>query len=249
MRRFTLLIPVLLILSSCIPAHAADCGKALFGWTTKDGYRIAGVLANEGVGGKNRRGYQNLKSDGGNFRNGKNCGGTAYGITCRDHPGFNPKTAAPEDAVRIYENEEWKHIGGTKWKSQYGAYKIMDLATNLGKEETCIIVRTFIDAHNGKAKDVYINGKPLTDAEIDWLNDYTRSDVIPPGYQPKYSGDFQPGGHDNTRRENFLANIALLAQKRYTHITRTNKKLRVWTQTWSDRNLQDMYRNVHRSLD
>jgi hypothetical protein len=240
--KYFVLFAILGALTTCQPVHAADCGNALFGWTSAKGQHTAGVLANEGVGGKNLRGYQNLASDDGNFRlvKGKkvNCGGTAFGLTCRDHPGINMATITREQAVSIYHNDQWKALQGDLLASQYLAYKLMDMAVNLGQPETCILIRQFINSHNGHAPDFKDNGAPLTKEEADWINAYTKSDIIPPGYQPKYPGDFLPGEHDSTRRQNMVQGIMLLGMQRYLTVAKSPKR-RQWLYTWGQRIIND----------
>jgi hypothetical protein len=255
------MVMVLTMTAVSSAAFGADCKQAFFGWTASDGTVIAGILANEGVGGKNRRGYQNSTKDTGNFivkkvkvkgrwmKKKVNCGGTAYGRACASNPGVDMKTLTEDGAVQLYHDNEWRWINGDKWKTQYGAYKAADLGTNLGKEEANIIIRTWINYHNGTGKDVKVNGDPLTDEEVDFINAYTAPRVVPADYVPRFEGDFKPGDKDNTARENFFDGLVILAQMRYHHVTKHNKAMLEWIDEWSARNFRNRYRNIHKSLN
>ena len=138
MKKTISLMFLLMVMASV--ASAADCEKALFGWTAADGTHISGVLANEGVSKKNPLGKQNLKSDPGNSRNGKNCGGTVAGICCRDNPHFPFATASIKDVVKYYHDNQWKEVHGDEIKSQYLAFKLFRLAIKMGTGTAIILL-------------------------------------------------------------------------------------------------------------
>ena len=144
------LLIVMFALSACEPVYAADINKALFGWDTKSGVHINGTFGNEG-------GYQNLAADSGNFRRGINCGGTNYGITCRDHPGVDVKHLTRDGAAKIYHDNEWQAVDGDHIISQYLAYKVNDLAINMGGAGVEVYEKTINDL-NGKDTDFPLRG-------------------------------------------------------------------------------------------
>lgn len=209
MRRFIFIICTIIITISS--AQAADVNQALYGWAGKTGIHYNGTLGNEG-------GFQNLKGDSGNFRNGKNCGGTNFGITCRDHPGIkNIRKLTKVEAAQIYHDNEWETIRGDEIKSQYLGYKLFDLAVNGGTGSAAILLEKTVNALNGVEKDLPLTGH-VTKEHIVWLNNYTK---------------------DRDHREKFVAYFKLFAAERYISISRKNPKLRTFLLTWMERDIKD----------
>ena len=157
-----------LILSASL-CYGADCEPALFGWDTAT-LHVRGILANEGVSKRNPRGYQDMRGDSGNRRNGKDCGGTAFGLACADHPNLNMRTVTKDQAVKAYHDYEWTVIRGDSTISQYIAYKSMDLAVNKGAGEAEILL-------SDNARDLGWTGKGhrLTNDYVTWLNEFTKT--------------------------------------------------------------------------
>ena len=209
---------VIFALSACEPVYAADINKALFGWDTKSGVHINGTFGNEG-------GYQNLPGDSGNFRNGKNCGGTNYGITCRDHPGVDVKHLTKAGAAKIYHDNEWAAVDGDHIISQYLAYKVNDLAINMGGAGVEVYEKTVNDL-NGKAADWPLKGR-VTPEMTAWVNWYTA---------PAMMAD---GTISNEARWHFFDHLKLQAMKRYISLAQHNPKLRQFLLTWSSRDVND----------
>ena len=209
---------VMLAVSSCEPVYAADCQKALFGWDTKSGYHINGTFGNEG-------GYQNLPGDSGNFRNGKNCGGTNYGITCRDHPGVDVKHLTKAEAAKIYHDNEWVMIDGDHIISQYLAYKVQDLVINMGTAGVFVYEKTINDL-NGKDKDFPLKGR-VTPEMTAWINRYTA---------PALMAD---GTISDEARWHFFDHLKLNAMKRYLSLAKKNPKLKQFLLTWAERDIED----------
>lgn len=214
-------VSVLLLLSLLVSVcQGADCEKALFGWTLKSGERVDGTLDNEGVTGRNPRGYQNLKSDSGNFRHGRNCGGTAYGIACGPNPGVNVRTLTKDGAVKFYHDNQWQRINGDEIASQYIAYKAFDLVVNTGNPK--IFDDTIAQLSNGKFRP---DGK-ITKEEIAWLNDYTKTEWV-------------DGRPDRTKRQLFISTMVINAMRKYISIARHSPKKRQFLLTWSSRDIED----------
>ncbi len=192
---------------------AADCEKSLFGWDAKNNERIVhinGVFGNEG-------GYQNLPNDAGNFRNGKNCGGTKFGITCRDHAGIRIKSLTREEAAQIYRNDQWKAIHGEEIISQYLAYKLLDLAINTGAGNAIKLLEKTINDLNGAEPDLQPTGI-VSPEMIDWLNAFTA---------------------DQQRRWWFFDHLKLQALERYISIVDNNPKNKQFFLTWTRRDILD----------
>ena len=192
--------------------YAADCEKALFGWTSRNGHHTAGVFGNEG-------GFQNLKSDRGNFnaKTGKNCGGTNYGLSCRSYPGLNIRLLTKERAATIYHDDQWAAIKGDRAAGQYIAYKVFDLGINMGTGSAIIILEQTINELNDTQTDFPLIGH-ITDAHWDWVNAYTR---------------------DRTQRQLFIATLKLKAMHRYLTIAKKNPKMKTFLVTWGMRDLED----------
>ena len=197
-------------LLSTPPAFAGDIKEALYGWTSRLGVHYRGVLGNEG-------GYQNLKTDSGNFINGKNCGGTNFGITCRDHPGVDVKSLTKDSAAKIYEKNEWAEIRGAEIKSPYISYKLLDLAVNMGSQTAVILLEKTINELNGTAADFPLTGR-ITAAQIKWVNEYTQ---------------------DLTHRQLFVTTLKLHAMVRYLRIAKKRPALKGFLVTWGDRDILD----------
>jgi len=107
---------------------------------------------------------------------------------------------------------------------QYDAYLWADLGTNIGKEEMSILLRQFINRHNGHLPDEKIKAAPLTHGEIAWLNAYTKSDIMPLDHTPRYPGDYLAGEHDSTRRQLMVSEIVNLGIKRYETVAKSPKR-------------------------
>ncbi len=193
-------------------ALAADCEKALFGWTARGGHHISGVFGNEG-------GFQNLKSDRGNFsaETGKNCGGTNYGLSCRSYPAINVRLLTKEKAAEIYHSDQWAAVKGDNIKSQYIAYKLFDLGINMGTGSAIILMEQTINELNDSQKDFPLIGH-ITQAHVDWINSYTP---------------------DRTQRHLFIATLKLKAMHRYLSIVQKNPKMKNFLVTWGVRDLDD----------
>jgi len=207
-------------------SHSADCEKALFGWTASDGTHIQGILANEGVSKKNPRGYQNKDSDPGNFRNGKNCGGTAFGIACASNPSIDVKYLTRGGAIKYYHNNQWSAIYGDDLISQYLAYKMMDLSVNMGVETAIILLEKAINDLNGKDDDYPLSGH-LNSQMIKWVNDFTAPEKLADGTVSHY------------RRWCFFAQLKINALSRYGNLITKNRKLAQFWATWRDRTTID----------
>jgi len=220
-------------------ARGANLEEVMLGWVYPDGYRVKGVFYNEGVDvARGDRGYQNDRADGGNSRHGKNCGGTAFGKTCRDNPNVDMHALTAKQALELYRVSEWAWIRGDEWASQYMAYLVMDLGTNLGKEEICILLRQFKNLHDGNLPDWKVNGAPLKVEEVAWFNAYTRSDVMEQGHQPRFPGDYAVGEHDSTRRQLMVSQLTNLGINRYATVSK-NQKLIKFLRGWIIRVLRD----------
>jgi Glycosyl hydrolase 108 len=242
-RKMRMLLPFLafftVLVSSAItptPAHAADCGQALFGWTQKDGRHIAGTLSNEGVSKKNPRGFQASKHDRGNFDgDGHFCGGTAYGWSCkRLGKKYNVLTLTREQAIRLYHDNQWAEVLGDEFKGQYLAYKIFDVGVNIGEGSGALCLVDTVNEINGTATD--FNRKPVvTHAMVAWINDFTRSDILPADHAARYPGDYGPGGHDSTRRKLLIAVFEKKVIEHYGNIIAKDPKMAQWWEVWKRR--------------
>ena len=211
MRSLTILL-IALLCSTCSPVYAADCEKALFG--------PGGVFEHEG-------GFQNYANDTGNFRNGKNCGGTKYGITCRDHPGIDIRTLTPQKAAKIYHDNEWQAIKGDDIKSQQLARELLDLAVNMGAGSAVILMEKVVNDLNGSAPDIPLVAH-VQKSTIDWINTYTKTEYTPDGEK------------DKTQRKLFYRTLIIFAQMRYNSIAASPKQ-RQWLYTWSVRLYQTKF--------
>lgn len=203
------LLTGLMILCLATTAYCADIEAALFGKN--------GVFEHEG-------GYQNYPNDTGNFRNGKNCGGTKYGITCRDHPGIDISSLTKQQAAKIYHDNEWQAVKGDDIKSQALARELLDLAVNMGSGSAIILLERTVNDLNGSAPDLPLVAH-VQRSTIDWVNRYTATE---------YTTD---GEKDKTQRKLFYRTLILFAQMRYVSIA-ANPKQRQWLYTWSSRLLQ-----------
>lgn len=204
--------------------HAADYKKAMLGWEDSHGTHHDGVLFYEGCTPKNPLGKQNLKNDPGNFRNGKNCGGTVAGVCCRDNPTFPFKTATIDDVLTYYKSR-WALIHGDELKSPYLAFKLMRLSVNMGdvskKNPAIVIMEKTINDLNGKEKDFPITGG-ITPEMVTWLNDFTAPEELSDGSKSPY------------RRWFFFEHMKSLALVRYGDIIAKNKKLAEFWSNWSN---------------
>jgi lysozyme family protein len=224
------LIIVMLVVLLAFPAYAADCEKALFGWTTADGTRIQGILANEGVSKRNPRGYQNNPRDRGNFRNGVNCGGTAYGLACAQFPGVDMRTVTKARAVQIYHDDQWTFLRGDEFKGQYLAYKVFDLEINMGAATAVKLLQRTVNDLNGSryglTPKVPVNGRVTTEL-VHWINSYTAPQIL------------ADGTTSNERRYRFFEHLKAVALVRYGSLIAHNKNLSEFWGTWSDRAVYD----------
>ncbi|CAK0753654.1 exported hypothetical protein [Gammaproteobacteria bacterium] len=219
MKSFIVMMLAVLFAST---VHAADCEKALFGWTASDGTHIQGILANEGVSKKNPRGYQNNPRDRGNFRNGLNCGGTAYGLACAQFPGINMKTVTKARAVQIYHDDQWAFLHGDEFKGQYLAYKVFDLEINMGAATAVKLLQRTVNDLNGRSPDFPVTGR-VTSELVQWINDYTAPQIL------------ADGTDCNERRYRFFEHLKAVALIRYGSLIARNKNLSEFWGTWSDR--------------
>lgn len=234
MKKFYCITAALLIIATSV--YAADCEKALFGWSLKSGHHIGGTLSNEGVSARNPRGFQASKKDTGNFRNGVFCGGTAFGWSCKALPKkIDVRKLTREQAIQLYHDNQWQEILGNEWQGQYLPYKVFDVGVNCGSGSAALCLVDTINELNGIATD-FSRRPVITHAMVEWVNSYTRSDTLPPDYKPKYLGDIgQPNGTDSTRRKLFITTFEKKVAEHYGDIIAHNPKLAVWWQTWKRR--------------
>ena len=239
MKKILLIAGALVALA--VPSFAADCKDALYGWTPADGAHIVGTLANEGLWVNNpadpgRETYRGVtRRDNPKWRGwalidaakiGKQpkFGTKAYrawvkGLNSR----LTANTAIDALVVQFYHDGIWSETQGDKIVSQYLAYKLFDLATNMGTGTAIILIEKTINDLNGKGKDFPLHGY-LAEGVIPWLNDFTA---------PQKLAD---GTESNWRRWCFFAQLKLNAEARYGMLISRNPKLRQFWETWDDRN-------------
>jgi len=233
------ILAVLLVLPSL--CHAADCEKALHGWTTSSGQHEGGVVVREGF-------WVNNPADPG--------GETYEGITIRDHKrwrgwalineakkglGDQPKFGTPAYRAWVkrlnqklianaelqklvddqYHGDQWEQIRGDEIISQYLAYKLVRLGINMGTGTAIIILEKTINDLNGKDEDFPLHGV-LTAGHVTWLNEFTAPEKL------------VDGTTSNWRRWCFFAQLKLNALDRYGDLIAARPKLGTFWETWSE---------------
>ena len=204
--RMNVALFTIIFASFAMNSFAADCKEALFA------PRI-GVFAHEG-------GFQNSKNDAGNFLIVKgqkiNCGGTKFGIACRDNLLFLKKLGKPikdisqDDATKFYSTSQCAELKFTDLKGQKIPTKMLDLAVNMGAGTAIKLIIKTIDRLNGTETDIPV--KPVMTKEvIDWYNQYTA---------------------DPEQRSIFFLVLILEALDRYSDIVETNTKQATWLLGW-----------------
>ena len=197
---------LVICLLTCAPAYAADCGKALHGWTTSAGRHIQGTLANEG-------GWNKTPGDSG--------GETYRGISRNNNPRWagwavidrvghsnrvlaaNPELQA--SVVQYYHDNHWAAIHGDWIASQYLAYKVFDLTVNRGNPgDYC---KTVYQLSGG---DIPLSSH-VTSASVAWTNVYTR---------------------DKDHREKFIDRLMLNAIQAYILIEQHTARDRKFFAQW-----------------
>ena len=189
MKRFLVLL--ILMAVSCSEVYAASCEEAL-----------VTVFGNEG-------GYQNYKNDTGNFRLGKNCGGTKFGLTCRDHKGIDIKNLTKERAASIYTKDQCAQLRFTELEGQKIPTKFLDLAVNMGTGTSINLFLKTLNRLNG-IDLLPVNGV-MSEEAIQIYNYYTQ---------------------DKDQRSIFYLTLILTALDRYTDIVKKNPKQGAWLLSW-----------------
>jgi lysozyme family protein len=229
------------LVALAVPSFAADCGKALLGWPTADGTRIAGTLANEGLwvknpadpGGETYRGITRkfvpkwrgwTMVDSAKIGQQPKFGTKAYRGWVRGlNSSLSANSALTALVVSFYHDGVWSEIRGDEIVSQYLAFKLFDLATNMGTGTAIILVEKTINDLNGKAKDFPVKGV-MTAEMVRWLNEFTA---------PQKLAD---GSESHWRRWCFFSQLKLNAEARYGKLIARNPKLNQFWETWDDRN-------------
>lgn len=205
MKRFILSLWLILLASV---SYAADCQKAL-----------ATIFGHEG-------GYQCLKNDSGNWTGGKvgkgELKGTKFGIAAASYPKVDIQSLTLDQAAKYYERDYWNPLQLGKIKSQWLATMIFDSAVNCGTGTAAILVARTINVLNGKDED-YPADPVLSQKEIDWINDFTKTRL------------FESGGKDKSRRALFGSVFKEMRSRRYVAIVRHDTKKLVWLPTWIER--------------
>lgn len=142
------------------PTEAADVKKAL-----------EVVFGHEG-------GLQCDRDDPGNWSGGKVGAGkqgcTKFGIATNSYPNLDIRHLTIAQAATIYEQDYWKPLRLSQFKSQGLATEIFDTAVNCGVGTAARIVSRCCNHLNGRGADFPVTSK-ITDETIWWLNEYTRT--------------------------------------------------------------------------
>lgn len=210
--------------------RGAGFNDAMKGWTDKYGTFHQGVLAMEGVSPKNPLGGQKIKSDVGNYRNGKICPYkycTVAGVCYRDHwRDFDFANPSLEAVLKYYHGNEWQTVRGDDLKSTYLAYKVLRMAVLMGQNTAVMLLEKTVNDLNGKGKDFPVNGI-MTDAIVKYINDFTAPEEL------------ADGSKSNWRRWCFFAQLKLNAEARCGKLIAKNPKLKVFWDNWDQENRQD----------
>lgn len=188
------------------PVYAADCSKALHGWTTAGGRHIQGTLTNEG-------GWNRTPGDSG--------GETYKGISRVNNPkwsgwaiidqvGHSNKVLAANTVVqtavdKYYCNNQWAQIRGDEFKGQYLPYKVFDLMVNRGNSrDYCLTVYQL-------SRGLIPMSNHVTAATVAWTNAYTK---------------------DKDHREKFIDRLILNAIQAYILIEKHTPRDRKFFAQW-----------------
>lgn len=157
MKRFKLLLALVLIVLSCSVAVAADVNKSL-----------VVVFGHEG-------GLQCDRDDPGNWTGGKvgkgRQGCTKFGIATNTYPTLDIRNLTLKRAGELYKRDFWEPLRLGEFESQGLATEIFDTAVNCGRGTggniVIQLVNIFGPAHYP------LNGRPNAEM-IEWINKYTR---------------------------------------------------------------------------
>ena len=140
--------------------RVADCKVAL-----------AKIFRNEG-------GFQRMRDDSGNWTGGKvgvgKLVGTKYGIAAASYPKVEIPNLALADAARYYDRDYWGPLRLSRLRSQGLATTYLDTAVNCGTGACGILIERMINILKGLPENTPVD-PTVTRAEIDWINDYTKS--------------------------------------------------------------------------
>lgn len=132
---------------------------------------LAKIFRNEG-------GFQRLRDDSGNWTSGKvgvgRLVGTKYGICAASYPKVDIPNLTLDVAARYYERDYWGPLRLSGLKSQGLATTFLDTAVNCGTGAGGILIERMINVLKGLPEDAPVD-PGVTKAEIDWINDYTKS--------------------------------------------------------------------------
>ena len=241
------------------PVFAADCGSALFGWTMADGRHVGGTLQNEGGWVNNPRdtgketykgiarkfnpkwaGWAIIDAEKAELGKQPRFGIKAYRSYAKRLNTFLAANATLQKlVVARYHANEWAEILGDDWEGMYLPYKAFDVGVNCGEGSAALCLIDTVNDLNGDASDFKRETK-VTLALVTWINAYTKDDILPLDFKPRYPGDpGKPGGKDSTRRKLFITKFKEKVELHYGKVILHDPKKLAWKWVWDRRLYED----------